>query len=396
MKSSKHVLMVLETDFPPDIRVENEIEALSKAGYKTTILCLTRNKNRKSYEIYSDHLTVFRKKIPVFFYKSKVGQPKFPFYDLFWKRFIKSYLKNNTDCSYDIIHVHDLSLASIGLWLKKRLNKKLILDLHENYPYLIKDSKHTQKGLGKLLSDFKLWVKFEKEVVPKSDYVICVVEEMYERLKEFDNRPDNYHIYQNVVNLNSVNPYTEPKRNTEFKLIYIGGITPARGLQNVIKAIDLLKREHKICFEIYGSGSYLPDLINLTKSLQLEKNVHLMGKIPQKDVFDKIVKSDAAIIPHLKSVQNDCSSPNKLYQYLSSGRAVISSDCNSIKRVIEENKLGKTYQDNNPKDLASVLSHLISNPEERIKYGKRGHKLVLEKFNTKVEGDKLVEFYNKI
>lgn len=397
MSSPKHILMILETDFPPDIRVENEIEALSKAGYQITLLCLTQDDNRKAYEVYSDQLTVVRKRIPTFFYKSKVGQPKFPVYDFFWKRFIKKHLKIDDDAAYNIIHVHDLSLAKVGLWLKKRLNKPLVLDLHENYPYLIRDAKHTQKGLGKLLSDFELWVKFEKEVVPQSDYVICVVEEMYERLKKFDNRPDNYHVYQNVVNLSSVKPYTKPTQQNQFKLIYIGGITPARGLQTVIKAILLLKNsDQSICFEIYGSGSYLTDLMKLTETLQLKNYVHFMGNIHQDDVFDKIKESDAAIIPHLKSVQNNCSSPNKLYQYLSSGRVVISSDCTSIKRIIEDNRVGKTYEDKNPEDLSSVLKDLISNPEERIELGKRGYELVLEKFNTDIEGKKFVEFYNRI
>jgi glycosyltransferase involved in cell wall biosynthesis len=389
--------MVLESDFPPDIRVENEIEALTNAGYRITLLCATRLGNRSRKEVYSDHLTVYREKMSTFLYKSKVGQLKFPFYDLFWKSFIKKHLRLNTDKDYDIIHVHDLSLAKVGIWLKKLLKIPVILDLHENYPYLIKDAKHTQKGLGKLLSDYKQWLEFEKEIVPQADYVICVVKEMQERLMEFDHRPENYHIYQNVVNLKSIKPYLRPNSNDTFKLIYIGGITPARGIQTVIEAIDLLlNKKYNIIFEIYGDGSYLVDLKNKTQSSKLKNQIHFKGKIPQNDIFDKIQDADASIIPHYKSVQNNCSSPNKLYQYLSSGRVVVASDCNSVMRVIKENNIGKTYKDKSPQDLADVLENLILNPNERIELGKSGYELVNNKFNTVTEGQKLITFYKRI
>lgn len=389
--------MVLESDFPPDIRVENELGTLTDVGYKITLLCATRSKEREGKEVFSDQLVVYRKKLSTFLYKSKVGQLKFPFYDLFWKTFLKRHLSQNGSEKYDIVHVHDLSLAKIGIWLKKQINTPVVLDLHENYPYLIKDAKHTQKGLGRLLSDYKQWLQFEKQIIPKADYVICVVEEMKQRLLQFDNRPKNYHIYQNVVNLKSINPYVEPQENDYFKLIYIGGLTPARGIQTVIDAIALLlTNQFKIVFEIYGDGSFFKELKSQTSTLNLDKAVKFKGKIPQDQVFEKIQKSDAAIIPHYKSVQNNCSSPNKLYQYLSTGRAVIASDCDSVRRVVEENGVGKTYKDKDQKDLAGVLEYLILNPKERIQLGKRGYQLVKDKFNTSNEGKKLAVFYNSI
>lgn len=397
MVKPKHILMVLESDFPPDIRVENEIEALTNEGFKITLLCTTRSNNRKKKEVYSEQLIVFRRKISTFLYKSKVGQLKFPFYDLFWKILIKKYIRQNKKIDFDIIHVHDLSLARVGIWLKKLIKTPVIFDLHENYPYLIKDAKHTQNGLGKFLSDYKQWLKFEKEIVPQADYVITVVKEMKERMLEFDNRPNNYHIYQNVVNLKSVRPYSQPEKNDVFKLVYIGGITPARGIQRVIEAIDLLvKKKIEIIFEIYGDGSYLNDLKMKTESFRLQEHIHFKGNIPQNEVFDKIKAGDASIIPHYKSVQNNCSSPNKLYQYLSAGRAVIASDCTSVKRVIEENNIGKTYEDKRPEGLAEVLEDLISNPTERIELGKRGYESVNNRFNTVLEGRKLIEFYKTI
>ena len=39
------ILMILETEFPPDVRVENEMLALSEAGHEVHLACFT-HKNR--------------------------------------------------------------------------------------------------------------------------------------------------------------------------------------------------------------------------------------------------------------------------------------------------------------------------------------------------------------
>ena len=40
------ILMVLEWEFPPDVRVENEMLALTEAGYEVHLACSTRKANR--------------------------------------------------------------------------------------------------------------------------------------------------------------------------------------------------------------------------------------------------------------------------------------------------------------------------------------------------------------
>ncbi|MDZ7626188.1 MAG: hypothetical protein U5J96_17300 [Ignavibacteriaceae bacterium] len=44
MKSKKNILMISQTLFPPDIRLEKEIKSLSEAGYKVLVICNQYNK----------------------------------------------------------------------------------------------------------------------------------------------------------------------------------------------------------------------------------------------------------------------------------------------------------------------------------------------------------------
>ena len=84
--------------------------------------------------------------------------------------------------NYDVIHIHDLPLAKVGLDLRKKYGIPDIMDLHESWPALLSLSTHTQTFLGKLLSSEKQWRNYEKEVLAKVNWIITVIEEAKERL----------------------------------------------------------------------------------------------------------------------------------------------------------------------------------------------------------------------
>ena len=133
------ILMVLDHEFPPDIRVENEIEALSDNGHEIHLACYTRQ-NRPQFE-KKDKLIIHRKRISAFLYKSSVAALTFPFYFLFWKNFLLEILAKE---KFDAIHVHDLPLVNVGITMKKKFFIPVTADLHENWPAYLRVARHTK------------------------------------------------------------------------------------------------------------------------------------------------------------------------------------------------------------------------------------------------------------
>ena len=78
-------------------------------------------------------------------------------------------------------------------------------------------------------------------------------------------------------------------------------------------------------------------------------------------MLEIMAESDVAIIPHLRTDNNDASSPNKLYQYMYLNKPIISSDCTSLKRIINETKTGFIYRNDSPEDLALLIEKLHKN-----------------------------------
>jgi glycosyltransferase involved in cell wall biosynthesis len=113
-------------------------------------------------------------------------------------------------------------------------------------------------------------------------------------------------------------------------------------------------------------------------------------------MLEIIAESDAAIIPHLRTENNDASSPNKLYQYMYLEKPVIASDCISLKRIITETDAGFIYRNDSPEELASLLEKLKSNRKLLGEKAGNGKRSVLESLNWNLDGQRLILAYNHL
>jgi len=383
----KNVLMVLESDFPPDIRVENEIEYLHKNGFSVTVACYTRT-NRQQYENLK-HCKVVRKRIHPLIYKSSVGALKFNFYFRFWESFLNKVLSAE---KFDLIHIHDLPLARIGVKMKSKFHLPLIVDLHENWPSLLEEAPYTKSLLGRFLSSNKQWRLYEKTELKKADAIITVVDEMRSRIIHLGIDSMKVSVVSNVLNISTF-PNIEVDTDDGINLFYGGGLNYHRGVQIAIEGVAILKNKlPNLKLYIAGYGSYMPELQKLVADLKRNEMVEFLGKMNQVDLLAQMKKCNIALIPHLCSEQTNNSSPNKLFQYMYAEKPILSSNCNSLRRVIESNDIGVVYQHDSPIDFSQKLLDLISNNIDN-KYGKNGKKAVENKYCWDVQQYVLVSIY---
>jgi glycosyltransferase involved in cell wall biosynthesis len=383
------ILMVLESEFPPDVRVENEMHALAGSGHEVHLACSTR-KNSPATELWNSSV-IHRKPLSTFIYKSSIGCLKVPLYFAFWKKFIFSILEKG---HFDAVHINDLPLSRIGAEAKQKFNLKLIIDLHENWPALLKYAPHTQKFIGRILSSNRQWINYEKNMLPEADMVITIIEEVKERIISLGIEKEKICIVSNTIDPGSIALHERKRTDNDFILFYGGGINRHRGLQVVLEAMKILKSKN-IGLKLYivGSGSYMKNLEVLASSLEIGSQVVFFGQKPFNEMLDLLTEADAAIIPHIRTENNDASSPNKLYQYMYLKKPVISSDCISLKRILTETDAGFIYQNDSPCDLSELLKNLINNRKLLEGKGENGRNAVISKFNWNVDKAHLISAY---
>ncbi len=386
------ILMTLESTFPPDKRVENEIDSLLKSGNEVCIICFgTKSAPKTSYYKTAK---IYRINPANIIRKSSVAALKLPIYFSYWKIKLKQLFKKY---NFDVVHVHDLPLIKPVLQLRDIYNFKVILDLHENWPGLLSVSPHTKTVFGKLLCDINQWEKYEKKFVPLSDKIIVVVNEAKNRLTNLSVQKSKIHIVSNTLNIQEVKDYSKKENSNKEKTIFIyeGGITYHRGIQYVLKALSNIEySESNIEFRIIGDGSYLNNLKTISFELNLDNIVKFYGWQPLGKVFELLSEADIAIIPHIKSSHTDTTVPHKLFHYMYAGLPILASNCNPIERIIKETSAGYIYKYNDVDELTKQIKFILSNIKDLALIDAK--EWVTKKYNWVNEEEALLKLYSKI
>ena len=387
------ILMLLDHPFPPDTRVENEMKSLTNAGHEVHIACFQK-KNEPVLEHVSYGI-IHRRPVSKFVYKSSVGVLKFPVYFNYWRKYVDELFAAQ---KFDVIHVHDLPLAKAGYEAKCKYGVKYVLDLHENWPVLLQLSAHTNTFLGKLLSSNRQWVRYEKELCGLADKIIVVVDEAKTRICSLGVAPEKVTVVSNTLDIDQFDPIERKDfRTDKFRMLYVGGINYHRGVQYVIQAIALLKKKGmEVHFDLVGDGRHLDEIKRQIEALQVQENVVVHGFRHYTQICDIYESANVALIPHIKSGHTDNTIPHKIFQYLYVGIPMIVSDCDPLVRIVKETESGVSYRYDHPEELADIIAGFYTHPEQLKNYIRKGRQAVIDKYNWKVDGAKLVDLYQQL
>lgn len=167
--------MVLDGNYPMDIRVQKEINGLQN-NFDVELFCSSSSSS------YDSNIKIYRngpstKKISKGLREISISL--FAFDPVMYFR-LKKLLKKG---AYDFIHIHDLPQFSTVYYVTRNLNCLLILDMHENYPEAVKTWFSWRKSSlirfkNHFLFNFKNWQKLENKAVHRANHIIAVVQEM--------------------------------------------------------------------------------------------------------------------------------------------------------------------------------------------------------------------------
>ncbi len=230
--------MLLQSTFPPDIRLEKEIKSLSAAGYNLTVLCNQYYKNEvPSFE----GCNIVRLKAH---FNREVLNKILNFPLFINPRFIIKTIWTYLRVRPSFIHAHDLPMVPLGLLIKFLFGVPVIFDMHENYPEALKEFK--KKGVINFLFKNYRTAKFlESFCIKRVDRIITVVDENFNRLLKRGVPKSKLVVVSNTVDLNSIKENQENfiKESNEFVLTYSGGVSPERDLETAVLAMNYLNKE---------------------------------------------------------------------------------------------------------------------------------------------------------
>ncbi|MEP5365034.1 MAG: glycosyltransferase family 4 protein [Reichenbachiella sp.] len=390
-----NVLMILDAEFPPDPRVENEAETLMSQGHTVHLMCFGYNVSTDEFFDYNG-IKVHRKKCPKYVYKLSALAYTVPFYHWITARWIKQILK---EVEVDVIHVHDIQIYRAAKWANVD-GIPLVLDLHENRPEIMKSYSHVQSLMGRLLISPNRWKKHEYRAIREVYYLIVVTEEAKTYyVDELDVSADKiislpnsvrYEFYSKEdLQIDILNKFRD-----NYVILYVGDTGIRRGLLTAIEAVYELKEKiTNIKLVIVGSNKSDGILKERVDELLLEDYISFEGWQNFETFPAYIASSHICISPLYRNIHHDTTYANKIFQYMSMGKPVIVSDCPAQAHVIEKAKSGIVFEAENTVQLAEAILELNQNPDRAKEMGENGKVFVSEDFSWEKTSKSFVNLY---
>jgi len=371
--------MLLTNAFEPDPRVHQEALSLIQNGYDVSLLCWDRDRKFPPEEVIDGI------KIERIYVRSTHGRgaTQVPFLLLFW---LKTYGRAISK-DFSIVHCHDFDTLPLGYLLIKRKKAKLIYDAHESYidmlgnlPWLIR----------------KAIYRAENFFLKRIDLLITVGESLREALEKRGGR-------QSCVVGNWKDPskfkfspdFLEEEKqrlhisNGQLVISFVANLGKERQIAPLLEAV---KDTPKITLVVGGDG---PCRGVVEEAARKHSNIIYLGYVHPSKVPLYTAISDIIFYGFDPSSPNSkFSAPNKLFEALAAGKAVLTGDFGEIGRIVKETKCGIFVSNYSIAEIKKTLTGLKAETLDPFKENAYRH--AISKYNWKNASLIFLSQYNSL
>ena len=320
------------------------------------------------------------------------------------KKYAVEYAKKNGNP--DIIYassVHPLTLVA-GIQLAKKFGVKCVCEVRDLWPESIVSvgiatkenplvkalyvlEKWTYKNCDALITTFEggydyIIEKRYTDIVPKSKYYYI---NNGIDLEVFDENAKNNKICDVDLDLED-----------SFKVIYTGSLRMANGLEQLLGCAKELLSYPQIQFLIYGAGDLMGEIEDRVKREKL-KNVCMKGTVEKKYVPYILSKGSVNMLNYnttaaAAALYKYGSSQNKLFEYLASGKPIISNTEIGYD-IIKKYQCGISKNMWDDKTYADALLALYQSDKKTYKTMCENARNAAYEFDFKTHTKKLIEIF---
>ncbi len=373
--------MIVFSNYPQDVRVRREAEALIEAGHNVDVVCLRGPDQSVNETVRGVGVSRINMR------HERGGKGRYLLnYALFFLRVMVRITALNCQHRYNIIHVHNMpEFLVFAAIIPRLMGARIVLDLHDPMPEIFM-TKFDRSGEDALIR----WVvRIERWSIRFAHAVITTNEAFVERFVSRGCPRDKIRIVMNAPQdsvFESQDPVPHRKATGEPPVImYNGSVVQRYGLDTAVEAMThILKELPGARLEVYGQGEFLDEAKQLACDLGLEEATRFHGYTAIEDIVAAIDKSDIGIVPNHRNVFTEINFPTRIFEFICRHRPVIAPRTQGILDYFDDQSL-LFFEPDSADDLARAVIQAWKDEKRREDVIARGyevyacHKWTIEK-----------------
>lgn len=224
-----------------------------------------------------------------------------------------------------------------------------------------------------------------------ADCIICVTEVGKRQLINKWNIPANkIVVFPNAVHVDRFKPDLAARQQIRASLglgeepviLFVGNFFHWHDVPTLLQAFA---RSLQACplarLVLVGDGDRRAEMVKQAAALGLDQAVIFTGMVPYSQVPRYMAAADIAVVPYPPMQQEMWLSPLKLFEYLSSGVAVVASAIGQIIDVIRDGDNGLLVPPGDASAMSEALIKTLTDPNLRSKLGARAREDAVQKYS---------------
>ncbi len=376
-----NVVMLVRNRFTHDTRVEKEARTLTDAGYRVTVVAdagpgLAAQERRDGIEVRR-----IARRGP------RLPGLRFVVHEARLTRVLRALRP-------DILHAHDSNALIPVAGAARALGVPFVYDAHDLW---LGRPRRERSRLYFLLGQL-LYTIVERFLVPRAAVVLTVSEPIARHLERRYHLP-LVHLVPNYPELSGPVVRRELRDlpggaaigSRDPVVLYLGGLMGGRGLEQLVDALRVAGSAQLV---LLGAGPLAPELAQRATAFGGGDRLHLLDPVAPDEVIAYAASADIGVSPIVPSCLNyRYSLPNKLFQYMAAGIAVVASDLPQVRDVVEGARCGLIVDTTRPEAIAAGIEQLAGEPGDAREMGSRGRAAVEERYNWPAAAATLLRAY---
>lgn len=366
------ILIVSQSFYPDEFKINDLIKDFSKEGHDITVLSglgdYATGQIPERYKWFKNRTefyngckikrvrTIARRTGPIF---RSLNYLSFAFFGMIWAFFCKE--------KFDLIYVYQPSPATMifpGIVAAKKNKVPLLVYCLDIWPEAVKAMKISGEGLA-----FKYIHRLSKQAYQKANYILVSSRSFMDYLHQINNIPYNKMKYvpqhADPASKNSQSEMQISKAQNNF--VFTGNIGYVQDVEMIIQAAAKVRSEQTFKIHIVGSGSNIQSCEKLTKDLQVEHLINFYGRLPAEEMGFFYEHSDACLLTLKNDNKIGLTIPAKLQGYMAHGKPVLAAISGDAEIIIRESSCGFVVAPTDSQAYAHIIEEFIqlSNDEKK-------------------------------